>query len=405
MGLFEKIFKKERQQQAVGQYFQTLTGYTPAFTSFEGSIYEADLTRAAIHAFAKQAAKLTPKITGTKCKSLEPVLQNRPNPFMDGYKFVYRLATMLKVDNNAFIVPIYSQDYDRVVGVYPVLPQSARVIEYQGRPYLRYQLGGGNWAAIEFEDVGILNQYQYKNDFFGETNRALNPTMQLLNAQNQGIIEGIKQSATIRFLAKIAQPLRPEDVDKERQRFIKANLGADNNGGVMIVDTKYADVKQIESRATVINAAQKAAIEENVYTYFNTNKAILQSSFNEDEWNAYYEGELEPFAIQLSLVLTNMLFSPREQAFGNSVFYSANRLQYASNNTKLNVTTQLFDRGMMTQNQALDVWNMPGIGPRGDRYFIRKEYAEQTEIAPTGAAAPPTPAPAGTEPQQEGEET
>ena len=161
MGLFEKIFKKERQQQAVGQYFQTLTGYTPAFTSFEGSIYEADLTRAAIHAFAKQAAKLTPKITGTKCKSLEPVLQNRPNPFMDGYKFVYRLATMLKVDNNAFIVPIYSQDYDRVVGVYPVLPQSARVIEYQGRPYLRYQLGGGNWAAIEFEDVGILNQYQY----------------------------------------------------------------------------------------------------------------------------------------------------------------------------------------------------------------------------------------------------
>ena len=322
---------------------------------------------------------------------------------MDGYKFVYRLATMLKVDNNAFIVPIYSQDYDRVVGVYPVLPQSARVIEYQGRPYLRYQLGGGNWAAIEFEDVGILNQYQYKNDFFGETNRALNPTMQLLNAQNQGIIEGIKQSATIRFLAKIAQPLRPEDVDKERQRFIKANLGTDNNGGVMLVDTKYADVKQIESRATVINAAQKAAIEENVYTYFNTNKAILQSSFNEDEWNAYYEGELEPFAIQLSLVLTNMLFSQREQAFGNSVFYSANRLQYASNNTKLNVTTQLFDRGMMTQNQALDVWNMPGIGPRGDRYFIRKEYAEQTEITPTGAAAPPMDAPAGTEPQQEGE--
>lgn len=160
----------------------------------------------------------------------------------------------------------------------------------RGRPYLRYQLGGGNWAAIEFEDVGILNQYQYKNDFFGETNHALDPTMQLLNAQNQGIIEGIKQSATIRFLAKLAQPLRPEDIDKERQRFIKANLSADNNGGVMLVDTKYDDVKQIESRATVINAAQKAAIEENVYTYFNTNKAILQSSFNEDEWNAYYEG-------------------------------------------------------------------------------------------------------------------
>lgn len=31
------------------------------------------------------------------------------------------------------------------------------------------------------------------------------------------------------------------------------------------------------------------------------------------------------------------------------------------------------------------------------------EYAEQTEITPTGAAAPPMDAPAGTEPQQEGE--
>ena len=118
-----------------------------------------------------------------------------------------------------------------------------------------------------------------------------------------------------------------------RHRCSTAFFSSDIIGGVMLVDTKYDDVKQIESRATVINAAQKAAIEENVYTYFNTNKEILQSSFNEDEWNAYYEGELEPFAIQLSLVLTNMLFSPREQAFGNSVFYSANRLQYASNNT------------------------------------------------------------------------
>lgn len=387
MGLFESIFKKEKQQKAIGAYFQTLTGYTPAFTTFEGSVYEADLTRAAIHTFARQAAKLKPQITGRAYKSLETTLQNRPNPFMDGYKFLYRTATMLEVDNNAFIIPIYNADLTRVVGFYPALPQNTRVIEYNGRPYLRYQFGGGNWAAIEFEDVGILTQFQYKNDFFGESNRVFDPTMQLLNAQNEGIIEGIKQSASVRFLAKLAQPLRKEDIESERKRFVETNLTTENNGGVMLVDTKYSDIKQIESKATIINAAQKAAIEENVYTFFGTSKGIMQNNFKEDEWNAYYEGKIEPFAIQISLVMSNMLFSPHEQAFGNAVIFSANRLQYASNSTKLQVTTQLFDRGMLTQNQALEVWNLPGIGPRGDKYYIRKEYEEQTELK--AATEPP----------------
>ena len=346
MGLFESIFKKEKQQKAIGAYFQTLTGYTPAFTTFEGSVYEADLTRAAIHTFARQAAKLKPQITGRAYKSLETTLQNRPNPFMDGYKFIYRTATMLEVDNNAFIIPIYNADLTRVVGFYPALPQNTRVIEYNGRPYLRYQFGGGNWAAIEFEDVGILTQFQYKNDFFGESNRVFDPTMQLLNAQNEGIIEGIKQSASVRFLAKLAQPLRKEDIESERKRFVETNLTTENNGGVMLVDTKYSDIKQIESKATIINAAQKAAIEENVYTFFGTSKGIMQNNFKEDEWNAYYEGKIEPFAIQISLVMSNMLFSPHEQAFDNAVIFSANRLQYASNSTKLQVTTQLFDRGI-----------------------------------------------------------
>jgi hypothetical protein len=403
MGLFESIFRKPQQQRATGQYFQTLTGYTPAFTSFEGGVYEADLTRAAIHTFAKQCAKLTPQITGSAYKNLEPVLQNRPNPFMDGYKFVYRLATILKTGNNAFIIPIYDDTLTRVVGFYPALPQNTRVIEYQGRPYMRYQFGGGNWAAIELEKVGILNQYQYKNDFFGESNRAFNPTMQLLNAQNEGIIEGIKQSATIRFLARLAQPLRQEDIAAERKRFTDTNLGKENNGGVLLVDTKYADVKQIESKALIVNPAQKAAIEENVYTYFGTSKAIMQNTFDENQWNAYYEGEIEPFAIQLSLVLSNMLFTPREQSFGNAVYFSANRLQYASNTTKLSVTTQLFDRGMLTQNQALEVWNMPGIGPAGDVYYIRKEYTDQTQLTPsTETPVQPTEAAGNKQPASSG---
>lgn len=96
-------------------------------------------------------------------------------------------------------------------------------------------------------------------------------------------------------------------------------------------------------------------------------------------WNAYYEGKIEPFAIQLSLVMTNMSFTERERACGNAIFFSANRLQYASNATKLSVSTQLFDRALLNRNGVMDIWNMAHVED-GEKYYIRKEYTEVSEL-------------------------
>ena len=151
-------------------------------------------------------------------------------------------------------------------------------------------------------------------------------------------------------------------------------------------DSKYADVKQIESTALVVNPKQQELIRERVFEYFGTNEKILTNTYSEDEWNAYYEGCIEPFAIQLSLVLTAMTFTPAEIAQGAGIIATANRLQYASNNTKLNIVTQLFDRGFLTHNMGLEIFNMPPV-EGGNKYYIRKEYAEvsklNTETEPT----------------------
>ena len=121
-------------------------------------------------------------------------------------------------------------------------------------------------------------------------------------------------------------------------------------------------------------------IQENVYQYFGTNQKIMQNEFDENEWNAYYEGKLEPFALQLSLVMSNMTFTGRQISFGSQILFTANRLQYASNQTKLNIVTQLFDRGFLTHNEGLEIFNMAGIGPEGDKHFIRREYAEVSKL-------------------------
>ena len=379
MGLFDKIFKRPSMEQVRG-YFKMLSGYTPIFTTYEGGVYEMELTRAAIHAIATQCSKLKPEIRGSAYKELGRRLQFKPNSFMDTTKFLYRLATILHVQNTAFIVPITDETGENITGYYPILPSMCEVVEYQGEPWLRYTFSTGQKAAIEFSRVGIMTQFQYKHDFFGENNKALYPTMQLIHTQNQGIIEGVKQSANIRFMARLANIFKPADIAAERKRFTEENLSAENNSGVLMFDNKYADVKQIHSRPFIVDSAQMEFIKANVFNYFGVNEKILQNNFDEDEWNAFYEGKIEPFAIQLSLVMTNMTFTEREIAFGNQIIFTANRLQYASNQSKLNIVTQLFDRGFITHNEGREIFNMSPI-EGGDKYYIRKEYAEVSNLA------------------------
>lgn len=373
MGLFEAIFKKPKDI-AIANYFKTLSAYTPVFTTYDGGVYEMELTRAAIHNFATACSKLKPEITGKAYKNLERVLQFKPNPFMDTSKFLYRIATILSVNNNAFIVPI-EDDFGCIVGYYPLLPQNCEVLDVGGEAYLRYTFANGQRASLELGRVGILTQFQYKDDFFGEDNKALFPTMQLLHTQNQGIINGVKNSANIRFLAKISNMLRPEDITKERNRFTDDNLSSENKSGIIIYDNKFEELKQVDSKPFIANPLQMQQINENIFNYFGTNAAILQNKYNEDEWNAYYEGKIEPFAIQLSLVMSNMTFTQRELAYENQIVFTANRLQYASNATKLSVSTQLFDRGLLNRNGVMDIWNMSHV-EGGEKYYIRKEYAE-----------------------------
>lgn len=379
MGLFENLFKRPKATENFQGYFKMLNGYTPAFTTYNGGIYEMEITRAAIHAFATHCSKLQPEMQGSAYKNLGKKMQTKMNPFMDTTKFLYRTATILAVDNNAFIIPIMDDTGEYITGYYPIRPAMTEIMQdNKGNPWLRYTFSNGQKAAIEFSRVGIVNQYQYNNDIFGETNNALNPTMQLIDTHNQGIIEGVKQSATIRFMARLANVYKSEDIAKERKRFTEENLSADNNSGVLMFDNKYADVKQVESKPFIVDAEQAKAIQANVFNYFGVNEDILQNKFNEDTWSAYYEGKIEPFAIQLSLVMSNMTFTERELAQGNKLMFTANRLQYASNKTKLRIVTQLFDRGFLTHNQGREIFNMSSIKD-GDKYYIRLEYGEVGE--------------------------
>ena len=374
MGLFD-IFLKNRPKERIEQVqtFKMLNGYQPHFTTWGGEIYETELVRSAINARAVHVSKLKFNITGSAKPALQTKLTKAPNQFLTWSQFLYRVSTILDVHNTAFIVPIFDE-FGEVSGIFCPLPHRTEIVQYNNKPFLRYEFGYGEKAAIELENCGILTKFQYKNDFFGETNHALFPTMDLIHIQNQGIEEGVKSAATYRFYAQVNNFSKPEDLSKERKRFSEENFSKDSEGGgLLLFPNTYSNINQVKSEPYVVKADEMKLIKDNVYQYFMVNEDVLTNKAYGDSWTAFYEGAIEPFAIQFSEVLTRMLFTFREQGSGNAVTLSANRLQYMSNKDKLDVSSQMLDRGIMTINDIREIWNMPPV-EGGDRRIIRGEY-------------------------------
>ena len=372
MGLFDKIFKKPAANQPPEGFFKTLTAYTPVFTTWGGELYESELVRSAIHARATHISKLSVSVQGSAQPKLQTKLKAGPNEWQTWGQFLYRLSTILDMHNTAFIVPVMD-DYGGITGLYPVLTTRCEIVQIQGGPWLRYQFNSGQFASVELGACGIMTKFQYKDDFFGENNRALTPTMDLIDIQNQGIAEGVRSAATFRFMAKLNNFTKSEDLAKERKRFTRENLQGD--GGVLLFPNTYSDIQQIKSSPFVADAGQMELVRKNVFDYFGVNEDILQNKAYGDAWSAFYEGAIEPFAIQFSDVVTKMLFTERERASGSFLMATANRLQYMSNAEKLNVSAQMADRGIMNRDEIREIWNLPPLpNGQGQAYTIRGEY-------------------------------
>lgn len=373
MGLFDKIFKRPGARREPEGFFRTLTAYTPVFTIWGGQIYESELVRSAIHARATHISKLSVEVRGGARPRLQTRLRAGPNDWQTWGQFLYRLSTILDVQNTAFTVPVLDE-YGEPTGIFPVLPSRCEILEVEGEPWLRYQFRTGQFAAVEMKYCAIMTKFQYGDDFFGESNRALTPTMELINIQNQGIAEGVKSAATFRFMARVNNFTKPEDLAKERQRFTRENL-QNGEGGVLLFPNTYSDIQQIKSSPFVVDAAQMESIRQNVFDYFGVNEEVLQNKAYGDAWSAFYEGAIEPFAIQFSDVVTKMLFTQRERASGSFLMATANRLQYMSNTEKLNVSAQMADRGIMNRDEIREIWNLPPLPDgQGKAYTIRGEY-------------------------------
>lgn len=298
---------------------------------------------------------------------------------MSGQQLQEKMCRQLEINNNAFAI-IYRDENGFPTAIYPIAPVDAEAVyDTQENLFLKFYLQNGKIYKFPYSDIIHLRQDYNENDVFGSPLiSSLTPLMEVVNTADQGMVNAIRNSAVIRWLLKFSQAMRPEDLKKQAEDFSKNYLAnTKDNFGVAAVDAK-AEATQVTNNDYVPNSAQMKENRARIYSLFGTNEKIVTSSYNEDEWNAYYESQIEPVAIDMANEFTRKLFTRKERAFGNRIVFEASNLQYASLQTKLNLL-QMVDRGALTPNEWRKTLNLVPI-PGGDVPIRRLDTAVVEEV-------------------------
>ena len=376
MGIFD--FLKNKDETVKVSAYKMVTERGEGFYSYNGNLYASDIVRSCIRpktqAIGKAVAKHIRK--GGVTTQVNPevyirFLLEEPNPYMSGQMLQEKLANQLALNNNAFAL-IERDGNGLAKAVYPINSSSVEALENnQGEIFLRFLIKG-KYYTFRYSDVIHLRRDFNNNDIFGESPaKALTQLMEIVNTTDQGIVKAIKNSNTIMWLLKFNNVLREEDIKRQTKEFVESFLSVDSeSAGAAATDLKF-DAQQVEPKNYVPNPMQTKGTVDRIYSFFNTNESIVQSSYNEDQWISYYEAEIEPVLVQMSNEFTRKLFTRRERGFGNKIIFESSNLNFASMQTKLNLV-QFVDRGIMNPDEVREILNMAPIPSGMGQSYIRR---------------------------------
>lgn len=358
---------------------QMVSTWGEHYLAWNGKLYESDLVMSCIRPKVKAVGKLLAKHIREDARGMtvDPttnikMLLKYPNHKMTMQLFLEKTAYNLTLSGNAFALILRDNDSGgKPCGLIPIECISAdKVTDKQGTVQIKFTFKNGTTSTFYYDDLIHLRADYNENEFFG-TNPApaLVQLMECVGTIDQGIVKAIKNSGIIRWLLKFNTGMRPEDVKKNVTEFVNNYLSVESDSfGAAGVDAKV-DAKQIEPKDYVPNAAVTDRLVKRIYAFFGTNEHIVQSDYNEDQWNAYYEAEIEPIVIQLGDVFTYRLFTRKEINFGNKIVFESSNLQCASMETKLKLVAFL-DRGIMSANEIRRILNLPPI--EGGDVYVRR---------------------------------
>lgn len=363
-GAIQSIFG--RPKKLVTTNWREVGNYQSYFGSYNPDLYANEVARACIRTLAEHTSKANVKVLrdgraiDTK---LQRLIQYQPNVYMNGKDFLYKVRTLLEINNVVFIY-IMRDELNRVTGFYPMPHANHELLNSSGELYIKFTFRNGNTVTHPWTDLAVLRKDYNESDIFGDSNNAISTSLELLNTTNEGMANAIKSTANLRGILKSKKAmLSDDDVKKMKDRFVSDYLDMANSSGIASLDATL-DFIPVTLQPQIANYKNVEELRNNIYRYFGVNEDAIMSKISGDTWEAFYEAKIEPVLLALGLELTNKIFTDRERGFNNEIIFESNRMQYMSTSNKL-ALVQMVDRGAMTPNEWREVMNMAPV-PWGD---------------------------------------
>ena len=379
--LFSRIFgnDKDTTPPETATTFEILDRYKSQFTKYDGKFEEDIDIRTCVDTIARNAAKMHPKHIRTSKDKFEIINDNiytllakRPNELQNAFQFYYQVISELELYNNSFIYVQRDENF-KVTGLYPLSFKTIKLYEYKDRLYIQFKFGNKKERFVAYNNCIHLTRYSSADGLYGGSTEPIIKTLSIKHVLDEGIVNAIKTTSAIKGVIKSTQAmLKPEDVKKMRDQFVEDFVKNGDKSGIGGLDATTT-FTPVEINPKTADEGQIKIYDNKILGYFGINENIIQSKYNEDEWNAFYESVLEPIGLQMSLEFSNKLFTPTERFFGNEIIFESNRLQYASNKTKIELVR--YANNVMTINELREVFNLTPI-EGGEAILIDQNHSD-----------------------------
>lgn len=384
--LFNMIFGNKSQTNTVTKTeLQLLSGYNAKFTTISSNIYDSKVARQCIDRIATHCAKLIPKhiqdSIGNNIKGeINFLLQNEPNPLMNTYDFIYKTISMLYTDSNAFVY-IAKDKEGFITGFYPVLALNYDLLQDRANNlYLKFNFVNGKEYTLPYLELIHLRLFYNKNDIFGTSNKVLLTDIESAHTASEGIKNAIKTSNNLKGIIKYDAVLKEKDIKASKEAFVRDFLNLENESGIAAIDGK-GDFKEINLKPITLDKDQLERVNYNIFDYFGISEKIVNNSYSSEEWNAFFEGVIEPRAIQMSGAFTNKIFSYKARRDGHKIVFTTNRLQYASLSNKINLIKVAGAFGLLTKDDGREILDMAPLGGEEGKKILQSLNNIDSNIA------------------------
>jgi HK97 family phage portal protein len=365
---FETIFGKKESKKELNTY-KVLNGYEAFFSSWGKHIYDSKVARTAIDRIATHAAKLTPKhiqndVNHNIKGDINFMLQNKPNPIMSSYDFIYKIVSQLFTYNNAFVF-IAKDSNGFITGFYPILSYEDKLLQDKaGNIYLRFKFINGQTYTLPYQELIHLKRFFNCDDFWGSGNSILETDLETAHVSSEGIKNAIKMTNSLKGILNFTNGmLKSEDIKKDRDKFVEDFIGGAkaDKYGIAALDAK-ATFQEINMKPITLDKDQLQKVNNNIYDYFGISEEMIRNDYNPEKWNSFFEGVIEPLSIQLGEAFTNAIFNTQSIKDGHRIIFTTHRLQYASIDSKIKLLNTILPYGLVTKDTALELLDMHPIG-------------------------------------------